>query len=150
MKINKNFLFTAFCAVICFACKSNNENEMLSSLKGTQWKLAGIVDSQTDKLTVLEPADCEECYTLTFDTDSTLSTRSTSNDLTGKYISNNSKYSFHIITFGGTKVGEIGDGNLYVIPFWNKSIESFSLQKDELLLYYNDKKNYLLFKLQKS
>jgi len=38
MKIIKNLLFTVFCAVICFACKSNNENETLSSLKGTQWK----------------------------------------------------------------------------------------------------------------
>jgi hypothetical protein len=40
-------------------------------LQGRKWKLAGMVDSETGVLTQLEPKDCTECYTLTFDTDST-------------------------------------------------------------------------------
>jgi len=38
-------------------------------LKGTKWKLAGIVDAQTGNLKVLEPQDCDRCYTLEFETD---------------------------------------------------------------------------------
>jgi hypothetical protein len=50
--------------------KSNtNENEI--SLKGTTWKLVGIVNAETGELRELEPKHCEECYTLTFDTDIT-------------------------------------------------------------------------------
>jgi len=57
----------------CMACQINNGDDMstLSSLKGTKWKLAGIVDTETGVLKVLEPKDCVECYTLTFDMDST-------------------------------------------------------------------------------
>jgi len=54
----------------CF-CQNKNEAELPTSLKGTKWKLAGIVDDETGVLQVLEPKECEECYTLTFDTDST-------------------------------------------------------------------------------
>ena len=45
-------------------------------LKGTKWKLAGIVDKETGTLKVLEPKECEECFTLTFDTDYTATVRS--------------------------------------------------------------------------
>jgi hypothetical protein len=45
-------------------------------LKGTKWKLAGIADSKTGTLKVLEPKDCEECFTLTFNTDYTAIVRS--------------------------------------------------------------------------
>ena len=38
-------------------------------LKGTAWKLAGIVDIPTGELSKLEPEDCEACFTLFFDTD---------------------------------------------------------------------------------
>ena len=51
------------------------------SLKGTKWKLAGIVDTETGDLKELEPKDCDECYTFTFDTDSTAIGWITSNDL---------------------------------------------------------------------
>ena len=51
------------------------------SLEGTKWKLAGIVDEETGNIRVLEPKDCEECYTLTFDTDSTATVHSISKDI---------------------------------------------------------------------
>jgi hypothetical protein len=40
-----------------------------TNLKGTKWKLNGIVDIETSELKELEPAHCKECYTLTFETD---------------------------------------------------------------------------------
>lgn len=51
-----------------------------SSLDGTKWKLEGIVDEQTNALKELAPKDCEECYTLTFDTDSTATVHSITNE----------------------------------------------------------------------
>ena len=42
-----------------------------ASLVNTKWKLVGSMNDETGVLTELEPKDCEECYTLTFDTDST-------------------------------------------------------------------------------
>ncbi|MDR1792732.1 MAG: hypothetical protein LBR36_04750, partial [Bacteroidales bacterium] len=40
-------------------------------LAGTKWKLEGIVNEQTGEMQILVPTDCEECYTLEFDTDTT-------------------------------------------------------------------------------
>ena len=40
-----------------------------TNLKGTTWKLNGIVNTKTGQIKKLEPADCEACYSLLFDTD---------------------------------------------------------------------------------
>jgi len=40
------------------------------ALKGTTWRLVGIVDVQAGTLTKLEPDDCEKCFTLWFETSS--------------------------------------------------------------------------------
>ena len=144
---NKMFTFIVFLLILSgsfSACKDEQKEPV--SLTNTSWKLVGIVDTKTNVLTELEPKDCAKCFTLIFDTDSTFLTYTASNDLGGVYIIDYITQSFHITNFGGTKVGEIGGGELYVTPFWNKSILSFSLQQNELKLYYNDGKNYLNFK----
>jgi len=123
--------------------EQNNEND---TLQVTKWKLIGIVDVQTSDLTELEPKDCEKCYTLTFDTDSTFLTFSSTNELQGLYKVDYLSQTIQIADFGGTKINEIGNGNLYVKPFWEMTIQSFSIQKNELKLFYNENKNYLLFK----
>ena len=133
------------------------------SLQGTKWKLAGIVDVQTGEMKELEPKDCVKCYTLTFDTDNPFVgsatnegikswgenyfvTFSASNELGGNYMADYESHSFQIIRFGGTKAGEMADGYLYVNDtFWERGIKSFSLQENELRLYFNENKNYLLF-----
>ena len=38
-------------------------------LKGTRWKLVGIVNVHSGEWRELEPKHCEECYTITFDKD---------------------------------------------------------------------------------
>ncbi|MDR2968271.1 MAG: hypothetical protein LBV32_01550 [Tannerellaceae bacterium] len=78
-------------SLLCIGCRDENEGwENHSSQEGTRekqegsrekleatrWKLAGIVDETTGTLKVLDPKDCEECYTLTFVTDSTATVRS--------------------------------------------------------------------------
>ena len=49
--------------------EDGNDTEQLTSLKGTNWKLVGIVDAKTGILRELEPTHCVECYTLRFETD---------------------------------------------------------------------------------
>jgi hypothetical protein len=44
-------------------------------LEGTHWKLAGVVDASTGEMKKLDLEDCANCYTLTFDTDSSIQGR---------------------------------------------------------------------------
>ena len=68
--------------VVCFlaACEKpknppnggENNDTLETTLQGTSWKAVGIFDGQADTLIKeLEPQDCEECYTLIFNADST-------------------------------------------------------------------------------
>ena len=119
-------------------------------LLDTKWKLVGIFDAETDTLIKeLEPKDCEECYTLVFDTDSTFLTFSSVNEFKGDYIVDYEDYSFQIVDFMGTKRNEFGGGQLYVNPFWEKAIHSFTIKNTYpkiLHLYYDDGKNCLKYK----
>jgi hypothetical protein len=147
--MKRNLLATIFLLSILYGCSEiNGNNDPSQSLESTKWKLASIVDTETGTLKELEPKDCEECYVLTFDTDSSFLTFSSTNELGGGYIADYETYSFQVTCFGGTKVGEIGDGQLYARLFGEGLIQSFSVSKNELRLYYNDNKNYLLFKSQ--
>ena len=130
---------------VCFSCQMNMENksERPVSLAGTKWKLAGIVETQKSDLKVLEPIECEQCYIIYFDSDCTIVGFTTSNEIIGTYKINFEEKSIIFISFGGTKVGELGDGKLWWDIF--PTIKSFFLKKNELRLYYNNQKNYLLF-----
>jgi len=112
-----------------------------NELAGTKWKLVGIVDAETGKLTGLEPKDCKECYTLTFDEDICTGVTST-NFFMGVYTANSETSSFEMTT-EGTEIGEVYDGYLYVDIL--RSVQFFSLSTNELRLYYNDGKEYLSY-----
>jgi hypothetical protein len=47
-----------------------------TTLRGTKWKLTGMVNTQTGGVKELEPKNCDECYTLTFWGDFVISSRS--------------------------------------------------------------------------
>jgi len=151
MKAIKNILSLAavllVLAVGVAACEEKEQNSD-TQLIGTKWKLVGIGSLDKIALQELEPKDCEKCYTLTFDTDNTFLTFSSVNELQGNYKADYIAQTIQIFNFGGTKVGEVGGGYLYADPFWDMTIQSFSLQGNELRLYYNENKNYLLFKVQ--
>ena len=112
-----------------------------SSLAGTKWKLNGIVNAGTGAVTVLAPTD-DRCYLLSFDEDTYTGVSST-NDLMGKYTAD-FETSVIEMEVGGTKLGEVGDGYLYVEALL--SVQSFSLLGNELRLYYNEKKSYLSYR----
>jgi hypothetical protein len=132
--------FTAILLVLAgaIACGKDKEKEMVS-LKDTKWKLSGIVNIQTGKLKVLEPRDCEECYTLTFDAEDVACGYSSTNEVL-------LDISRIPPVFGGTKRGEVGNGRLY----WDTwpSVTSYTLKDGKLKFFYtkDNKESYLLFK----
>lgn len=142
-----NFL-SLMLAISIMGCNKYNEIDLkgdVSMLTAIgKLKLTGIIDVKTNKSKVLEPNDYVECYTLAFNMDGTYWARSSTNDLGGTYEANSVTNSIRIIGLGGTKVGEVDDGTLWRNVF--PTIKYFSLQDNELRLYYNNNKNYLLYK----
>jgi hypothetical protein len=95
------------------------------ALEGTRWKLAGIAEASTGKLRELEPKDCETCYTLTFDTDSTAEGRTASNDVAVNLGGLNEQ---GMIMAAHTKVGETGP-DAYVLYDFTGEVRSYEYRK---------------------
>ena len=118
----------------------------LDCLIGTEWKMEGTVDVETGDLKVYEypyPYGYDKCYILIFDSDWHFYGFSDVNDIFGYYQINYSTGEFYC-NIGGTKVFYTGDSAKWTILF--PQIRSFSLEDNQLKLYYNDHKNYLLFR----
>ena len=139
-------------ALVAVGCEENNpskinEQTTLQSgetLAGTKWKLVGFYDTETKTFKEAEPTDCESCYRLEFDTDSTVTGFTYGNIADGEYEINYFSKNIKFIRFGSiTFVAELFDSKLYVDAM-NK-VNSFSFTETELKLFYNDKNNYLLF-----
>jgi hypothetical protein len=111
--------------------------QTIYALAGTKWKLVGYVSLQDQKLIEAEPKDCEECYTLTFETDTT-----------GKAISVSNLLSFNLLSnsWRGTLIGDQHIGNAKLFYNAIEIINLYSVENDTLKLYYNNRCNYLLFK----
>jgi hypothetical protein len=152
-------LVIAFAFISCSednAVNDNKNEEEIISLAGTKWKLVGFFDVEKNELTEAEPKDCEECYTLTFHTDTTFSGRTTTNVIGGLA---EGKYKIDYITntlcinwYTTTQVGERGDGELYSQILRKQFLEKnqpFTIENTSpktLELYYNEGKNYLKYK----
>ena len=114
-------------------------------LQDTAWKLVGVFDTETDTLIKeLVPKDCEECYTFTFDTNSTFKGRITNNIIDGYYKIECEISNFRFINIGGTEAIDLADGYLYRQILGK--IQSFTVKDTYLYLYYDDGKNYLKYK----
>jgi hypothetical protein len=139
----------------------SQEREVSSrlSLTGTTWKLYGVVDVATGLMApppapIPVPEDNSgRSYSLEFREDSTFSTFSSVNEYGGTYYveefsDNEVIYKIHIENFWGTKVGAVepwgGDDRWWMNSF--KTIKNFTLQENELKLFYNDGMNCLIFK----
>ena len=158
--MKRQAVILTLCTLFCWSCQ--NETEQITSLKGTKWKLEGIVDAETNELRELEPKGCIipnklyslpfefkdfPCYSIFFMEDNTFVTYTSVNEFIGFYGVNKETQKFIIHIMGGTKVGElIEDGNLYISALKDMH-QSFSLKENELRVYYNDNKNYLLFNI---
>ena len=116
-----------------------------ATLVNTKWKLVGFVDVTEKCLKSAEPMDWDEYYTLAFYTD-TLYGQTTLNTFSALYEANYETTDMQIHGIFTTLAGEFADGYRYCDALF--SVRSFSLQEKELRLYYNDNKEFLLFKLQ--
>jgi hypothetical protein len=111
-----------------------------AALKGSRWKLAGFGTALSGSLENPKPEDCEECYTLTFDTNHTASGRSVTAE-TAIDLLDLRKYPY-------MNLEEPGNGDLFRWAI-TSSVVSFSIAPDELKLFYNYSDQYLLFKPMK-
>ena len=159
MKILK-LIIPVFIFMLCLSCDSNisndenNEadielNEDAISLTGTKWKLSGIVNVETGEIKVLEPKDCEECFTLLFDTDHITTIRSIDLNVLKLDLQNLDseillddmlKYELY------EKDGKYyQDGDRFRRAIY--TVESYTASLNELKLYFTrTEKHYLLFK----
>ena len=192
-KMSKVNILTMLLLTAASFSSCTKESESIQFLAGTNWKLVGMVDTETGVLKELRAMyvyldtitgliveedrikTCTRCYTITFTEDSVFREMPFYNynsqiDIdTGWYkiLSGFSRalpirceykidyktgafYTASCSTAMGSEVGELPDGYLFIHAL--KSLQSFSLQKDELKLYYlpyphyNINKGYLLFK----
>lgn len=147
--MEKYKLILLLLVTVCWSCqKDDNEQTNMGEptyLKGTNWKLISFVDTEAGVSKEAKPAD-ERSYILRFNDDNTLGGFSSTNELQGNYDADYSTHNVNITIGQRTFINELPDGNKYV-EFLN-NIQSFSMEKNELRLYYTDKKNYLLFKPQ--
>jgi hypothetical protein len=109
-----------------------NEN-----LQGTKWKLEGIVNEQAGEMQVLEPIDCEECYTLEFTTDTTAIGVAVDEDivldlsLLGEY--------------GITDILSPPDADKFIRTLYSENTKSYLITTDSLKFINNIEGYYLLF-----
>ncbi len=122
-------------------CKKNKLNK---TIIGT-WKCIGFGDTKTGKIKPIQPTNCDKCYVITFKEYGVLNGFTSSNKIFGNYEFNNDSGYILLHSLMGTEVNELCDGKLYVECLSTSINYSFS-DKDELLLYFNNKKECLIFK----
>ena len=115
---------------------------------GITWKLYGFGTMGEDEVKKAKPEKGdewwkEEQYTLLFKEDGTLKGHTFSNDFFGKY--NIDGNNLVIGDLCATEVGEVYDGDKYYKALYSPITHVFEIKDDQLLLYYNEGQNYLLF-----
>ena len=116
------------------------------TLINTNWKLVAFADVETG-VTQEPQRFADKCYHIKFSEDTTFSGFSSNTKIGGTYIIDKENSKIKISLFFGiisSSIFEILDGKQYIEALNN--VQSFSFQDEELKLYYNDNKNYLLFK----
>ena len=131
---------------LSFACNNDGHSneDTTYSLVGTKWELVGFFDIEKNKL--IEPElspNGFRCYRINFDTDSELSGRSSFNQCYGIYEADYSTLELEIHFWPSTAAGELPHGYSYIDAI--NEVKTFQFSDDSLKLYYNDKKNCLLF-----
>ena len=136
--------------LLCLSCQNKDEGKLPDldgnwktdkdtppqNLKGTNWKLVGALDTQENIFKELEPKDCEECYTLTFETNNIASGYSVSL-IVYVDLSDFNKYEIEDIS-------EPSDGDIFrqIIV----GITSYSVTSGELKIFSDIHKTCLIFK----
>ena len=137
---------TAILLLVIFAgCVYSCDNKRpppsirLDDLRGTQWKLDYILRqySSDDPIIILEPQDCDTCYTLTFDTKKT-------GYITGVSIINTVDIQLlPIPNVSVTELDEPFDGNRYSDLM--RSVKNYNPFGFSLIVGDSSRNNYHLF-----
>ena len=154
MKVNK--LIILFFLIVCWSCQTVGDDEKPTEIEepievedptspepcflgGTQWKLEGIVDAETNTLKVLEPEDnCLDYYTITFNTDTTAQGQSIVISVNLNPIQLYCSFTYLNYYFWE-------DENHACFCKALNSVKSYACDSNELKFYFNDKRDYLLF-----
>jgi len=131
------------------SCKKEKDN---LSLKGTSWKLVGIVDVETGVLQKYGDQNCKESETLIFKTNDTFfgAGHGSFCPFSGNYTANYSKRSFEVTSY--RRECSAFYYCLISLVLTGREIHTFSHRKNELRLYYietaygHKHERYLLFK----
>ena len=145
MKKKILIITTLLCLVgVASACKNSNEPTLQNgeSLVGTTWKLVGYFDIEKNELVEADPTTSlrfldTSLYIFGLVVDAIGYTRNT---LYFKIYEDN-KIQF----LGGTRVDDSHNGNLILFYDALKSLETFKVENDKLIIYYNSNKKYLLY-----
>ena len=125
-----------------------DDNKYFSKAIGITWKLYGFGTLGEDVVQKAKPEKGEEwCkeeqYTILFKEDGTLKGHTFSNEFFGEYsIDGNNLV---IGDLCATEIGEEYDGDKYYEALYSPLSHFFDIKNDQLLLYYNEGQNYLLF-----
>jgi hypothetical protein len=138
MKKNSTAIAFITFAIPFSACKKEKK-----TLISTNWKLESFVNVNTGEIKEAEPKR-DHCYILTFKRNGKLEGRSSSNSFEGRYNIKHTKHNINISIQQITLAGEFPDGYTYMESLFNADF--FSVQENELKLYYNNKQCYLLFR----
>ena len=128
-------------AIFC-SCGDAGDEDQTPTLEG-EWKLKGMVNVETGVLKVLEPKECDKCYRITFHKNNTFSFHTAVNLLTATFSVDYTASSITVLDIKGTEISELFDGFLFRNTL--NIVQFFSLETNELRLYYNSKKHYLVF-----
>ena len=139
MKTKKvlNAMLVLFLLLSGMGCEKETDISILCHT----WKFEGFGNSSNSSFEKAEPSDCEKCYVIKFVTDRTVSGFTASNTFFGEYQINGKK--LMINNFSETEIFESGNGEKYSRAL--SKIASFEIIKNELKLYYNQGRDYLLF-----
>lgn len=125
-----------------------NRANGFSKAIGITWKLYGFATVGEDEVQKVKPEmgnewRKDEQYTILFKENGTLEGHTFSNDFFGEYsIDGNSLV---IGDLWATEIGEAFDGAKYYEALYSPLTHVFEIRNDQLLLYYNEGQNYLLF-----
>jgi len=130
------------CGIIVFAACSHKKDDTTNPLIGS-WKCLGFGNTQTGTFEEIEPKDCDKCYTLNFKEDGTITGHTSTNNSSWKYNINSNEIKIH--DQFSTDINELYNGWQYVEAILKVHTYEINEQGD-LLLYYENENNYLIFK----
>ena len=115
----------------------------MDQIIGAKWKFYGFGTFDYQDIRKLNSdIDCETCFVITFGEDGKFSGTTSANEFSGDYTMSVDGLTI-LQPVCTTKVYEIGDGNEFFESF--QACTHYVISDEQLLLYYNHNKNFLVF-----